>query len=201
LGARAQEWIIRLPWRGQCGRAAAGWACAAAALRCSCSGQVRCIHWLCLSAGRPALLLSDLVAFSAFRTAVTLTLVSLDKCNLWLRIDVCVGIIAFLILCLHPRCWGSILRRAKICNGVAVCLVFLDENLVDFPFFVYVAVNVTAGVSGFEGREVFFEVIWHCNIQTAWVVSPGHSGTPYHCFRDEVSHLDRYTLSRCTYIL
>jgi hypothetical protein len=47
-------------------------------------------------------------------------------------------------------------------------LVFLVGNLVDFPFFVYVTVNVTVGVSGFEGREVFFEVIWHCNIQTAW---------------------------------
>jgi hypothetical protein len=51
------------------------------------------LHRLCLIAGRKALLLSDLTAASAFRTAVTL--VSLDRCNLWLRIDVCVGIIAF----------------------------------------------------------------------------------------------------------
>jgi hypothetical protein len=46
----------------------------------------------------------------------------------------------------------------------AVCLVFLVGNLVDFPFFIYVTVDATAGVSGFEGREVFFEVIWLCNI-------------------------------------
>jgi hypothetical protein len=46
----------------------------------------------------------------------------------------------------------------------AVCLVFLVGNLVDFPFFIYVTADVTAGVSGFEGREVVFEVIWQCNI-------------------------------------
>jgi hypothetical protein len=32
-------------------------------------------------------------------------------------------------------------------------------------------------------------------------LSLGHSDAPYHFFRDEVSHLDRYTLQRCTYIL
>jgi hypothetical protein len=46
----------------------------------------------------------------------------------------------------------------------AVCLVFLVGNLVDFPFIICVAVDVTAGVSGFEGGEVVFEVIWQCNI-------------------------------------
>jgi hypothetical protein len=35
-----------------------------------------------------------------------------------------------------------------------------------FSLFLYVTVDVTAaGVSGFEGREVFFEVIWLCNIE------------------------------------
>jgi hypothetical protein len=71
-----------------------------------------------------------------------------DRCNLWLRIDVRVGIIAYRIfgpLALHLRCRGSISRRACwcSCNGVDVCLVFLVENLVDFYFFVYVAVDVT----------------------------------------------------------
>jgi hypothetical protein len=32
-------------------------------------------------------------------------------------------------------------------------------------------------------------------------LSVGHSGAPYHCFRHELSHLDRYNLQRCTYIL
>jgi hypothetical protein len=50
------------------------------------------LQWVYLIAVRKALLLSDLTAASAFRTAVTP--VPLDKCNLWLRIDVCVGIIA-----------------------------------------------------------------------------------------------------------
>ena len=50
-------------------------------------------------------------------------------------------------------------------TDVLFYLVFLVGNLVYFPFFLYVTVNVTVGVSGFEGREVFFEVIWLCNIQ------------------------------------
>jgi hypothetical protein len=33
-----------------------------------------------------------------------------------------------------------------------------------FSLFVCVAVGVTVGVSGFEGGEVVFEVIWQCNI-------------------------------------
>jgi hypothetical protein len=33
--------MIRLPWRGQCGRAGAGCACAAAALRCRCAALLR----------------------------------------------------------------------------------------------------------------------------------------------------------------
>jgi hypothetical protein len=59
------------------------------------------------------------------------------------------------------------LRRSNVTAAVAVCccLVFLVGNLVDFPFFIYVTVDVTAGVSGFEGGEVVFEVIWQFNIQ------------------------------------
>jgi hypothetical protein len=71
--------------------------------RCRCAALLVLIimHWLCLIAGRKALLLSGLTAVSAFRTAVTL--VSLDKCDPWLRIDVFVGINAFLILCLASK--------------------------------------------------------------------------------------------------
>jgi hypothetical protein len=42
------------------------------------------------------------------------------------------------------------------------CLFSLKPRL--FSLFVYVAVSVTAGVSGFEGGEVVFEVIWQFNI-------------------------------------
>jgi hypothetical protein len=40
-------------------------------------------------------------------------------------------------------------------------------------------------------------------LNSAWVISPEVTQTlPTICFfRDEVSHLDRYTLQRCTYIL
>jgi hypothetical protein len=45
------------------------------------------------------------------------------------------------------------------------CLPCLfSGNLVDFPFFIYVTADATAGVSGFEGGEVVFEVIWQFNI-------------------------------------
>ena len=47
-----------------------------------------------------------------------------------------------LILCLHPRYWGSILPGANATATVATA-VFLVGNLVYFPFFIYVAVSVT----------------------------------------------------------
>jgi hypothetical protein len=58
---------------------------------------------------------------------------------------------------------------SNVTAAVAVCcllfaLSLFSGNLVDFPFFIYVAVDVTAGVSGFEGGEVVFEVIWQVNI-------------------------------------
>jgi hypothetical protein len=90
-------------------------------LRCAASAVLSSavLHRLCLIAGRKALLLSDLTAASAFRTAVTL--VSLDRCNLWLRIDVCVGIIAFGPLPSPPlpgagAVQSCILRRANATN-------------------------------------------------------------------------------------
>jgi hypothetical protein len=47
----------------------------------------------------------------------------------------------------------------------AVYLVFLVGNLVDFPFlFTLPWMSLPAGVSGFEGREVVFEVICQFNI-------------------------------------
>jgi hypothetical protein len=55
--------------------------------------------------------------------------------------------------------------------------------LVDFSFlFTSPAVDVTAGVSGFEGREVLFEVIWPLALQypnTAWVISPEVTQAPH----------------------
>jgi hypothetical protein len=69
--------------------------------------------------------------------------------------------------CLHPHCWGSILRRSNVTDAVAVCclpcLFSWKPRL--FSLFIYVTVDVTAGVSGFEGRGVVFEVIWQFNIQ------------------------------------
>jgi hypothetical protein len=105
---------------------------------------------------------------SACRSAAIL--VALGKCNPWLWTSVCVDIIVFdqpvcvslcrlYILFLHPHCWGSILRRSNVTAAVAVCC--LPRR---FSLFIYVTVDVTAGVSGFEGREVVFEVIWQCNI-------------------------------------
>jgi hypothetical protein len=50
--------------------------------------------------------------------------------------------------------------------AVAVCCFscLFSGNLVDFLFFIYVTADVTAGLSGFEGGEVVFEVIWQFNI-------------------------------------
>ncbi len=72
-----------------------------------------------------------------------------------------------LILCLHPRYWGSILPGANVTATVAVCCLpcLFSWKPRILSLFLYVTVNVTVGVSGFEGREVFFEVIWLCNIQ------------------------------------
>ena len=55
---------------------------------------------------------------------------------------------------------------SNVTAAVAVCCLpcLFSGNLVDFPFFICVAVDVTAGVSGFEGGEVVFEVIWQFNI-------------------------------------
>jgi hypothetical protein len=83
--------------------------------------------------------------------------------NLCLRIDVreCryYRLEKLLILCLHPRCRSSILRRAIVTNfrfsSAAVCLVFLVGNLVYFPLlFTLPWMYDTAGVSGFEGSKV-----------------------------------------------
>jgi hypothetical protein len=60
------------------------------------------------------------------------------------------------------------LRPSNVAAAVAVCGLpcpcLFSGNLVDFPFFIYVTVDATAGVSGFEGGEVVFEVIWQFNI-------------------------------------
>jgi hypothetical protein len=73
-----------------------------------------------------------------------------------------------LILCLHPRFAGvqSCAVSDVTAAVVAVCCLpcLFSGNLDDFPFFIYVIVDVTAGVSGFEGGEVVFEVIWQFNI-------------------------------------
>jgi hypothetical protein len=56
---------------------------------------------------------------------------------------------------------------SNVTAAVAVCCLpcLFSGNLVDFPFCIYVTVvDVTAGVSGFEGGEVVFEVFWQFNI-------------------------------------
>jgi hypothetical protein len=62
------------------------------------------------------------------------------------------------------------LRRANVTNLLSQALLFalsfygIVGNLVFSPFLFTIALNVTVGVSGFEGREVFFEVlIWVYN--------------------------------------
>ena len=71
-----------------------------------------------------------------------------------------------LILCLHPRCWGSILPGTNVTATVAVCCLpcLFSWKPRRFSLFIYVTVDVTAGVSGFEVGEVVFEVTWQFNI-------------------------------------
>jgi hypothetical protein len=49
---------------------------------------------------------------------------------------VCVSLCRLYILCLHPRYWGSLLRRTNVTAGGAICCLpcLLIGNLVDFPF-------------------------------------------------------------------
>jgi hypothetical protein len=95
-------------------------------LRCAASAMLSSLHWLI--AVREALLLFDprtlrrdrplppyQVRSSRKRFRTTVTPVALENCNLWLRIDVCVGIVVsdqhavcrYVVsrsLCLHPHC-------------------------------------------------------------------------------------------------
>jgi hypothetical protein len=91
-------------------------------LRCAASAVLSSTLAMPNCGGRKALLLSGLTAVSAFRTA-GVTLVPLDKYNLWLRIDVCVGIIAFDPLP-SPPLRGLILRRANGTNLLSQALLF-----------------------------------------------------------------------------
>ena len=109
-----------------------------------------------------------------------------------------------LILCLHPRYWGSILPGTNVTATVAVCCLpcLFSWKTRLFSLFVCVAVGVTVGVRASKVGRWFSR--WFGNLIFKFSLgdlSWGHSDASYHFFRDEVSHLDRYTLQRCTYIL
>ena len=71
-----------------------------------------------------------------------------------------------LILCLHPRYWGSILPGANVTATVAVCclpcLFSWKPRLFSLFYLRYRECHCWS--EGFEGGEVVFEVIWQFNI-------------------------------------
>jgi hypothetical protein len=82
---------------------------------------------------------------------------------------VCVGIIALRnswSFAFTPVAGVQSCAVSNATAAVAVCCLpcIFSGNLADFLFFIYVTVDVTAGVSGFEGGEVVFEVNWQFNI-------------------------------------
>jgi hypothetical protein len=87
-----EEKCQRLPWRGQCGRAAAGCARAAAALRCQYCAKFCTASYL-----------TGILAAVIFGSGS-------GRVRRYCRLE------KLLVLCLHPRCRGSILRRAHATN-------------------------------------------------------------------------------------
>jgi hypothetical protein len=105
----------------------------------------------------------------------TFILVALGKCNLWLRISVCVDIIAFdqhvvrryvVYVVSRPPAFTPVdrVQSCAVANATAAvavcCLPCLIKTPSVFPFFFTLPRGVTVGGSGFEGREVFSR--WFC---------------------------------------
>jgi hypothetical protein len=116
--------------------------------------------------------------------------------------------VSWSFVCLHRRCWRSILPGLINVTDGGVLFALSYYNLVGVPFFFTSPCNVTVGVSGFEGREVFSRwlgfVISKYSMSERPLLRGPHSGaSPIIVFavRCQVSSLGRYTLKRCTYIL